>query len=556
MMNLVTQVLAILFTGAVLGWVFKRVVYSSFIGYIVGGFLTSLLFTYLGVETSESVEFEFLKNLGLVIFSFEAGLSISVKDILRSLNRVLVIELTSYPLLWVSAVIIAGIINLGIVEETLLFLTIMNCSSLAIALARNISDNELKALAIIQSNFEDIAQFILFSTIFTAGISRPMVEDIAVDILKVIGLLTLLAYVLLKVVRKLRDFISRLDSSSKYLLILSIALLYSTITQSFGLPAFLGSFTAGLVLSEFISGEDLTLLSGIRELGLLLYFSSLGSQLILPQYSAGTPQQLLIGVVVGVLTVLIRITSLSIGSVLGALDPGHILTYVATLSSASETAIVFSDALVSRGVIPVGFRTLVILVVVTSILTSSIIYKEIVSIKRLVILILPQGLNQLISSLSSLLLHSSNLIVEVGKDLTKFLIILLAVTYALNIVAVICRYIPMLKVVLITLSMGVCYVVILTSFTRTIRNMYSRLIKEITSIKSSNWRDATVKLTSSLILVLSIILLVITSHRMLTEANLPTELHALLIISINTITMLLLIYIAFRELKWTTKTTS
>lgn len=197
-----------------------------------------------------------------------------------------------------------------------------------------------------------------------------------------------------------------------------------------------------------------------------------------------------------------------------------------------------------------------ILVVVTSILTSSIIYKEIVSIKRLVILILPQGLNQLISSLSSLLLHSSNLIVEVGKDLTKFLIILLAVTYALNIVAVICRYIPMLKVVLITLSMGVCYVVILTSFTRTIRNMYSRLIKEITSIKSSNWRDATVKLTSSLILVLSIILLVITSHRMLTEANLPTELHALLIILINTITMLLLIYIAFRELKWTTKTTS
>lgn len=237
-MNLVTQVLAILFTGAVLGWVFKRIVYSSFIGYIVGGFLTSLLFTYLGVETSESVEFEFLKNLGLVVFSFEAGLSISVKDILRSLNRVLVIELTSYPLLWVSAVIIAGIINLGIVEETLLFLTIMDCSSLAIALARNISDNELKALAIIQGNFEDIAQFILFSTIFTAGISRPTVEDIAVDILKVIGLLTLLAYVLLKVVRKLRDFISRLDSSSKYLLILSIALLYSTITQSFGLPAF------------------------------------------------------------------------------------------------------------------------------------------------------------------------------------------------------------------------------------------------------------------------------------------------------------------------------
>jgi hypothetical protein len=46
------------------------------------------------------------------------------------------------------------------------------------------------------------------------------------------------------------------------------------------------------------------------------------------------------------------------------------------------------------------------------------------------------------SSLSSLLLHSSNLIVEVGRDVVRFLTTLLAVVYALRIAVIAFRYVP------------------------------------------------------------------------------------------------------------------
>jgi Kef-type K+ transport system membrane component KefB len=123
MVDLVTQVFAVLFVGSILGWFFKRFFYSSFIGYVVGGFITSLLFMSFGSSVSQSPELEFLRNLGLIIFSFEAGLSIGIGRLLRSLNKVLVIELASYPLLWVFARVIAGVAGLGIVGEALLFLT-------------------------------------------------------------------------------------------------------------------------------------------------------------------------------------------------------------------------------------------------------------------------------------------------------------------------------------------------------------------------------------------------------------------------------------------------
>uniref|UniRef100_A0A7C4BD25 Uncharacterized protein n=1 Tax=Ignisphaera aggregans TaxID=334771 RepID=A0A7C4BD25_9CREN len=47
----------------------------------------------LGVELTTFTQLEFLKSLGLAIFFFEAGLSIGVGRLLRSLDRVLVVEL-------------------------------------------------------------------------------------------------------------------------------------------------------------------------------------------------------------------------------------------------------------------------------------------------------------------------------------------------------------------------------------------------------------------------------------------------------------------------------
>jgi len=542
----VTQVFAVLFVGSILGWFFKRFFYSSFIGYVVGGFITSLLFMSFGSSVSQSPELEFLRNLGLIIFSFEAGLSIGIGRLLRSLNKVLVIELASYPLLWVFARVIAGVAGLGIVGEALLFLTLIDSSSLlSITLAKTLQNEELRALAIMETNFEDLAQFIAFSLIFVAGISRPTIESVAVSVLEVAGLLAFLAYTLSRFMKRLRVFTSRMDPGSKYLLFLSIALLYSVIVQGLGLPPLLGAFIAGVVLSEYVGGEELTIISGVRELGLLLYFSSLGTQLTLPQYSVSAPQ-LLIGVVIGLASVLIRTATLSLASTMGALNPGNILSYAAALSSVSETAIIFSDTLISRGAAPTSFRALTVLIVATSMLISPVIYKRSLTISGVV---LPKKVRRITSPISSLLLHGSSLIVEVGGDIVRFLAILLAAVYSLHIITIASRYVPVFGAVLVMASMIVSYVIITASFARTLRKMYSRVFGEITPVKSLSLREAVTKFVTLTMTILSVTLLISTLHTILIEAGLPTQLHTLLTVTINATAVALLIYIALKELR-------
>ena len=550
MVDFVTQIFIILFVGSILGWVFKKFFYSSFIGYVAGGFVATLLFINLGADTSGLTQLGFLKSLGLTIFAFEIGLSIGIERLLKSFNKVLVIELVSYPLLWISAKVIAGIAGLGIAGEAMLFLMLIDSSSsISIALARTIQSDELRALAVVESNYEDLAQFITFSMIFVAGVSKPAIGSIAVNILKIVGLLTLLAYILLVVMKRLRKFVLRMDAVSKYLLLLSIALLYSAVMQNLSLPPLLGSFIAGVVLSEYIGGEELTLMSGVRELGLLLYFSSLGSQLALPQFSTNTAQ-LLMGITIGVVATIVRIVAIMIGSVMGALDPRHILPYATVLSPVSESAIVLSDILISQGALSTVFRAVTVVAVITSMLLSPAIYRKSLASSFLKI-VLPQKIKDILSHISSMLLYSSNLLIEIGRDMVKFLVVLLTAIYVLHIAIVLSKYIyiPLFNTMLVIASMAVCYMAILIAFSRVIRKMYSRVFGEIASLKSVSLEEGVARFITIAITALSTTLLISTLYTILAEANLPTSLHRALVIAVNITSIMLLIYVAIKKLR-------
>jgi len=297
-----------LFISTLLGWLTKTFFYTSFIGYIAGGIVTSVLFTALGLGVSEASQLEVLKSIGLTIFFFEMGLSIDLARLLKSLDKVLVIELTAYPLLWIAAKIVGGFMGLNIATEAVLFLMLIDCSSASIPLALSLRNPELRSLAIIESNLEDLTLFILFSTLFTVQTASPTLIGVGVSAMKIVTLLVVMGYALGAVIKRFRGLIQRLDTLSRYLLLLSIALLYSAVAQQMGLPPFLGAFVAGVVISQFMSSssEGLSLLSGVRELGLLLYFSSLGTRLVLIFMEAGSPSIIIDGVVVGIAGVIAR----------------------------------------------------------------------------------------------------------------------------------------------------------------------------------------------------------------------------------------------------------
>jgi hypothetical protein len=120
-----------------------------------------------------------------------------------------------------------------------------------------------------------------------------------------------------------------------------------------------------------------------------------------------------------------------------------------------------------------------VLAVATSTPTSPVVYRRAYSRVTL-----PKRMGDVTSSLSSLLLHSGNLIVEIGGDVVRFLTTLLAVVYALRIAVIAFRYVPVLEALLTVTSMAVGYVIIIVSLTRTLRRVCGKVLGGVVPVKS------------------------------------------------------------------------
>jgi hypothetical protein len=371
------------------------------------------------------------------------------------------------------------------------------------------------------------------------------VEGIVVSAFKIAGTLMLLALALYKITEKIETYISRMSLASKLVFYLSIALLYTLITGYLNLPPLIGAFIAGVALSRCTSREDIAVLSGIRELGLLFYFSLLGSQLALVASSVSVLYLLIVGVIIGVIGVVTRITALSLGLIISGIGYRHALSHAVALSPISETIIVLSDILVSRGVLGSDIRTMVVVLVATSIITSHFIYKKTPYISAIVEKIVPRRVRDMLVSFSPILLRNTDLIYELSKDIVKFLAILLAGTYTIRVLVAIHTYLPLPG---LAVSMIAYCVITVILFARVLRKMYDRLFREITAIRGLSWRRAVMKIETIIASALSILLLVSTLHAVVVEAALPTPLYALLIEVVHIVTIATLIYIALREL--------
>uniref|UniRef100_A0A7J3Z9F6 Uncharacterized protein n=1 Tax=Ignisphaera aggregans TaxID=334771 RepID=A0A7J3Z9F6_9CREN len=97
----------------------------------------------------------------------------------------------------------------------------------------------MRTLAVVEANFEDLAQFTVFLMIFIIEISGLTIESIkCAQSSRACSALSIHST---KDCKKLSRFILRIGVSSKYLLLLSIALLYSAIMQGLGLLTLLGT---------------------------------------------------------------------------------------------------------------------------------------------------------------------------------------------------------------------------------------------------------------------------------------------------------------------------
>lgn len=457
--------------------------------------------------------------------------------------------MVAYSIIWFLTALLSIETSLNTFERIFLFLVLMDCSSVAINLVSRISDDDIRSLAIVQSNFEDLAQFIAFSMIFTAGITKPDLIAILTDVLRVIGLTGLLAYVLNLAMKRFYRWINNMDNLSRSLLFLSIALLYSTLVQGLNLPTLFGAFIAGIVLSSYVRGDEISIMSGLRELGLLLYFSSIGTQ-ITASTSASLSNIMTLGFVYAIAGVFTRFISLSLGALFIAVRADAIPYYAASLSSISETSIVFADTLIQQGVLNPTFKSMTITTVIISMILSQMLFSNASRFSTILTGLMPRNVRVFFTMLSHLLLESSETSIKLGSELVRFLIPSLLATYITYIASAIPIPTQNVRIGIAVATSVIAYIVIVINFYKTLNSIINFLDLKFEQ-RIQNWNA--VSLASNAITIvlvaISIILLFNVTNTMLSEDFVQSSFHRYLVALIHVITFVLLFYLIITRIR-------
>lgn len=273
-----TQLLITISLSGAIALVFRRAGINTVAGYIIGGILGSML----GISGEPG---SLLASLGLVTLGFEIGAEVGGRAPLGSLRQAIVIELISMSIIYIATGVISVILGLGYQGHLILFLIALNTSTGILYKVLSGRESEyVRSLLLSASVVEDTVALSGLAVISIISGEGGGVLDIIISL----GKLAMVSIaMLLAGVRVFRVLGRRLgDVEMLPIIALSVAIAYWVIFGSMGLSQLLGAFIAGFALGRAVDlTRAINQLAGLRELGLLLYFSSLGS--ILPGLGLG-----------------------------------------------------------------------------------------------------------------------------------------------------------------------------------------------------------------------------------------------------------------------------
>lgn len=473
-------VIYVLVLGVSFAWLFRRIGLVDVVGYIVGGMFLALIMESLGLDIESALSYtELISWIGLVLFSFRVGASINFRLLYSSFNRFIASELAIILIQWIASGFIASALGFDLITRAALFFVLVNSSSIVVLAIERINvevAEEAKSIAYVQTQLEDLIQFTLFSIFTSVGLTGLKLGELLLQIVKVGALTMLLIYISRYFIRFLSRSPLMGSKEGKFFTSIAVALVFTSIATLLELPPLFGAFVSGVVFSLFLDLSDIVeRLEGLKDFGLLLYFSSLGFQFYL---GLKQTQNLSVLTTNGILIGLLAYLSRAIGVFVGSLLSGHSLETCFTLSlfltPLSEVGIMFIDTLAKQGFISYYTLYLLITSLLTSLTTFSILVPRLSTKIPLLIKLVPSKIGyfinlvskeytKLLSSLSSALL---NVIV--------FTFVALTISYIDTIIKYLIDVIHLPKF-LSAVSTIISVIAILTIFATTMRRMLSSI---------------------------------------------------------------------------------
>lgn len=416
--------------GTVFAWIFRRAGVFDVVGYVVGGATASLLLTYLGVDIGASLGYlEPLKWLGITLFFFNIGSSIGLHRILSSIRFVVASELIVYAIAWVCSGFLAGLLSFGYGERLAFFITLVNSSTavvVALTKGRGVLGHIVDRV-VIQTSAEDLAQFTLFTVMFTVGTATRIGFIAALkQVVIVVGLMLLLLFLGRALLGLLRRAPFVRDRENRFIVALGTAILFASTASALGLPPLFGAFIAGLSFSIHLPlGDTEDMISGLKNLGLLLYFTSLGAELISAPNSGIEP--IAVGVFLGVVLYLVRFLALLVAMLITEGSMLRSLLLALNLSPLSESSLVLIDTLMRSGLVTINTLRVLTIAVALTIVVFGILSPRLSPRVGVIERLFPEKIAAFLRGVGAVYMERVDLVIEMMKPLTVFTAVALAI---------------------------------------------------------------------------------------------------------------------------------
>ncbi len=422
------NVLMLLGLGGVLGIVFNRLGFPSVVGYLLAGIVYSF---FIKREIADPL-ITTLGNLGIILLSFNIGLETRLEFFKKYAKEIVAVILMDFFITLVAWFFLGFLLQLELSQITLLTIITICASSGALYKMMIIGKGytkEFRQLIFSMLALQDIIIIVALTIISSSGTGQISLGEVA----RLLATLTFFAivsfYIGRKIISWLLGFAVKHNLDIYLIIVLSLVLGYSYISTLVGLSSLYGAFIAGMILASLSDPKEIMLrLQGLMELGILLYFSLVGAQVI-----GISMKFMLAGIIIALASIIVRSFSFTISAWSSGFKLKDSIKAGLLMTSISENGIILASAALAVGYFDSSMFSMVVVLVISSIVFSSSLYRNNEKIAEKIESMVPRQVSYVIENvITKYYTRASDIILKVSWSLLEGLSIIFVITVTVS----------------------------------------------------------------------------------------------------------------------------
>lgn len=362
-----------LVASSLLGLASRRIGLPMVAGFVAGGMIVGPL---AGLVDREALTLRFLAELGIILITFEIGITLRLDFFARGGLRAFSILMVEVLLVSLLTFALGSLLSIGWGDFlVLLFLAVNTSSALAFKLLeeRAVAAPAFRELLLALAAQEDVVALIgltLFPLLARLEPANPV--ELARSLLLIPSSVALLLFVGLRYLRRPLEYFARVGGETFLAMSFALVLAFSYLGVISGLSSALGAFIAGLVVSNSAVSEKVAdELRSLRQISALFFFSSIGASMPV----SGNPLLFAAGVGIALLSVALKYFGFSIASWLLGTELSEAFRLGLYMTSISEFGIIVARGGLEAGLATQTFYTASVLAFTLSSLLSATLVK-------------------------------------------------------------------------------------------------------------------------------------------------------------------------------------